>query len=304
MSAQHNVNPKIVYLLISGSLSSLHLKLMLILEDYKINMITDLANINDSDIVIPCTVMAQSMLYKSDIYMTLDDKTSFYNYITDNCQELLQDIHLIPTYNSGYNGSDKYSTFLIKPNDGHGSQNQKMETGYISDIITKYGKNNQIQDIINISIIYELDFICRDGHIIGSIFHETEASSRTPQDYVFGIFCTQIIDLPDGMLEMCENIIKKTNYNGFIEFEFIKDRCGVIYIMECNPRLSGFVCNPMYFERLIGPYYNIKSSFCENLIKSNNYNCNSKMRLFDNRHEICRYVKYKIDRFLDSLNFL
>jgi hypothetical protein len=304
MSNENNTAPKTIYLLMSGHLSAGSVKLMSMLEDYKVYLVTDLKNIKDDAIVIPCTVIAQTMLYKSDIYNILDNKSSFYRYLTENCKDSLDNIRLIPSYDKEYKGPNKYATFLIKPNDGHGSQNQIKETGYVYDIISKREKNNQIQDIIDLTVIYELDFICKDGNIIGSIFHQTEASNRTPLDYVFGIYCTQITNLPDGMIDICTNIIKNTNYNGFIEFEFIKDVNGVIYIMECNPRLSGLVCNPYYFKNLIGPYYNIQSRLCNTLIKSTSYNCNKKIRLFDPFQEIYGYTNYRISRFLDSLNLL
>ena len=273
-----------IYLL-TTALHLFCLKLFCYLDDYNVVIITNLNNIEKHDIVIPCSVGAQEIYYKNNIYKLLDNKTLFYKYLYDNYNDKMQNIRFIPSYDKYYKGENKNSMFLIKPNDDFGSKNQIIESGFIYEIISKYSNSYQIQDIIDINVIYEIDFVCKKGNIIGSIFHKTYNKTRTTCDYIIGVDSIQTKNIPNEIVKLCKKIIEDTKYNGLIQFEFIKDTKGTIYIMECNPRISGHLTNPQYFKKLIEPMYNVKSRYCDYCIKQSSCDSDS-----DNEVKICNYV--------------
>lgn len=283
---------KKIYLLITEVRLYMY-NLLFYLDEYNIIIILGLENIKKEDIVIPCSVEAQSMLYKNNIYNLLDNKSTFYKYLYDNYKNKMEGVCFIPTYDIHYNGKNIRSKFFIKPIDGEGSENQIIEMGYIYEIISKYAKTHQIQDVIDIILLYEINFICNEGNIIGSIIHKTTSSTRKTMDYFFGINSIQTVKLPTGIIELCKTIIKDIKYNGFIGFDFIKDIDGVIYIMECNPRITNSLSNPQYFKKLIEPYYNLKSGFCDSLTKQISYNGDTKINLFNTPNRFYKYFKYK-----------
>lgn len=211
----------------------------------------------------------------------------------------MKHIHFIPTYDENYKGENIHSKFLIKPNNGAASKNQIIKSGHIYEFISKYAEKYQIQEIIDIRVIYEIDFICKDGDIVGSIFHKTYQKERKTSDYFWGVNSIQTTNLPKGIIELCKNIIKDVKYNGFINFDFIKDVHGTVYIMECNPRLSGILYNPQYFKKLIEPYYNIKSKFCDHLIKTKSHDDDydndnhTEVELFNIHRRFYDYYSYK-----------
>lgn len=280
-----------IYLLISTTFS-FYIRLQHYLCDEKFILIKDLQKVNPGDIVLPCCVKAHTLLYQREVYKIFDNKTLFYemlkNYFT------LNQIRLIPTYDSKYQGDNKYSTFIIKPNEDYGSKNQRIETGYVYDLVKKYAQNNQIQDILEIRAIYEIDFFCKNGEKRGSIFHKTNAKTRKQSDYFFGVYSTELTTLPEGMLHLCDSIMKESNYTGFIQFEFIEDIHGTIYFMECNPRMSGSMNNPHYFKKRIEPNYPITSRFCDSLIDSNEYTIGSKIHMFNIPYNYYQYILYQL----------
>jgi hypothetical protein len=95
------------------------------------------------------------------------------------------------------------------------------------------------------------------------------------------------------MLPLCESIIKESNYNGFIQFEFIEDTNGTIYLMECNPRMSGSINNPHYFKKLIEPNYTVTSRFCDSLIRSNAYMIETEIPMFNVPYNFYQYLLYQ-----------
>ena len=56
-----------------------------------------------------------------------------------------------------------------------------------------------------------------------------------------------------------------TNYSGFIELEFLIDKHNKIYLIECNPRISGTIRCMLnkydipYVYNLVNPYINLFS---------------------------------------------
>lgn len=260
--------------------------------DENVIVIKDLQKVKHSDIVIPCCVKAHTLLYKRDVYEIFDNKTLFYEMLKKYFT--LNRIKLIPSYDSNYQGENKYSTFIIKPNCEHGSKNQLIETGYIYNLLKKYVQTSQIQDLLEIRSIYEIDFFCKHGEKKGSIFHKTNAKNRKNYDYFFGVYSTELTTLPEGMLHLCESIMKESNYTGFIQFEFIEDIYGTIYFMECNPRMSAGIHNPHYFKKLIEPNYPVTSRFCDRLIDSNAYTIGAEIRMFNVPYNYYQYILYQI----------
>ncbi|NBU98799.1 MAG: hypothetical protein EBS19_11425, partial [Spirochaetia bacterium] len=53
-----------------------------------------------------------------------------------------------------------------------------------------------------------------------------------------------------------KTIVKRLNLYGIVEFEFLIDTKDDIYIMECNPRISGSVRVPLFFDEIIRKYIN------------------------------------------------
>jgi predicted ATP-grasp superfamily ATP-dependent carboligase len=260
-------------------------------DDYNVKIINNLDNISKSDTVIATDIETHILLYESQVYNLLDNKNLFYKHIKDNYSDNTDDIYLIPTYNYNYQGNNFCSKFIIKPFTGIGSKNILFEEGFIYDIISKYSNNNQIQDIIQISQTYNVNLSCRDGKIIGVFGLKHNNPQIKTADYIFGFESNYIDRLPKNIFDFCEKIIKNYSYNGFINFEFIQDHTGKIYIMECNPRISGGIENPLYFKYLIEPYLSINSKLVDNMIKSG-YVCN-KVKRFDHFDFCVEYVKYK-----------
>lgn len=56
---------------------------------------------------------------------------------------------------------------------------------------------------------------------------------------------------------------------GIINFEFLIDVDNNIYIMECNPRLSGCIYNKYFYENIIIPYISKTHSKCKKFSQPN-----------------------------------
>lgn len=246
---------------------------------------TTLENVKSTDVIIPIDVKSQTLLYKNTIYDMLDDKKVFYEYLK-RCD--LKNIRLINSYDSDYKGEDIYSEFIIKPSNEYGSKGQMRKKGYIREIIAEYANNNQIQDIINIRTLYEVNFSCKKGDIVGKLCCVTHDKHRKSSDYKKGVRGYYTLDIPYNILTLCENIINRLNYTGLIEFEFIEDENGTIYIMECNPRMSGHIDNPLYFKLIIEPYFHIKSSFVDKIIQKEKLN--EKTTIFNFLNFVRKYI--------------
>ena len=295
-----NPNRSTIYLLVITE-HSLLLQILIyyLIDDYNVKIINNLDNINHNDIIIPVCVKAQALLYKDKIYSTLDNKKSFYNLL-GNYSNCLKHIHLIPSYDKNYKGDNIFKNFLLKPVNDWGSKNILFKEGFIYDIISKYAKTHQIQDIIKLKAIYEANFVCKDGVIINNIMCITNESILT-QNYLDSIDNTKNIpkyilitkNIPKYILKLCKTVIASLNYNGFIEFEFIKDVNGKFYIMECNPRISGTIYNPLYFKELVEPYFYIKSTFANYLVKSYEYKYEKKVK-YNSYLNLQKYLKFKL----------
>lgn len=244
----------------------LYFKLMC--NKYSPKIITSLKNISPNSIIIPISHTAQKNIYKNNIYKILDDKVHFYSFFKNN-YEFYNKIKMIKTYDKFYNGDNIFSIFIIKKSNSLGSMGNKIVKGYIYDLINKYTHNYQIQDLLKIKQIYSVDYTCFNGDIYGTYVWKTMNHFPLQTDYIKFVkdyllckktaIITNIID-NEHIKKLTKQIIEDLNYNGFINFEFLIDTYDNIYIMECNPRLSGCIINKHFFNNIIIPYINKKHS--------------------------------------------
>ena len=199
------------------------------------------------------------LVNKNYVYNILDDKKNFYNFIKKYNLLNNTNIHLIKTYTKSNLYCNKYGQFLIKDTLGIGSNYNHIESGYLHNLIRKYSKNYQIQDIIDGQYIDAINCLCKDGKIIRSLNFQAKHKKIKNK---FELLDQQYFCETDSkFLKVIENIVEKLNYSGFIEFEFITDSTKQkIYLMECNPRISGNLLCDMkntfcpFIAELIIPY--------------------------------------------------
>jgi hypothetical protein len=236
-------------------------RLILYNKDIVVNIISNL-NLNNvsisNNIIIPQGIIHQYEVfhdfYTDNIYSIIDNKMYFYYYLEQN-RHLLKGISLIPTYNKTYTGENIHDEFIIKHANGFSSAYNQKKTGYIKDLIKDYGSSHQIQPIIPIKHIYGVNCSCLYGKIIGLFVYESEEISE--ESFVNGIPSKNYNYIKyDSIKIFVKKIIQQLNYNGFIELEFIIDKNDKIYIMECNPRISGALYIYFYFDWVILPYIN------------------------------------------------
>jgi len=210
-------------------------------------------------IIIPFGICQQSNFYKSKIYYDLDNKSTCYE-ICEKYRNILEitGIKLINYYTKEYIINRKPNIkkkFILKPNDGKGSNGIMYIEDNIYPLINKY-KNYQIQDIIDNDCGFEFSCCCINGKIISHICIKTKIIKRDNLEYFKGITGTVVFN--KKIYNFAKNFIHQITYNGFAEFEFIskKKNSGEreIYFMECNSRISGWVNNEYYFDKIILPY--------------------------------------------------
>ena len=206
-----------------------------------------------------------------NIYNILNDKTQFYNYLKYSNNDLLNEVTLIPTYDEYYSGENKYGNFFIKNNLGYSSSFNYKKTGFVKDLINEFGKTNQIQEIIPIKHIYGVNCSCLYGKIVGLFVYECD--DLTKQSYIDGCLDKNYNYIKyDIVKTFIKSLIERLNFNGFLELEFIIDTNNKIYIMECNPRISGAVYGHFFFDWVILPYIFVLMT--KNLKEINLYDTN------------------------------
>lgn len=256
-----------IYILLESQaelfLKVLKSRILLNNKSFKVHVIKELNNLSiEKDIIIGLQVTDQYNIFKKytnnyNIYShILDDKIGFYEFYLKRHPDLLTEISLIPSYDKTYKGENIYSKFMIKHRQGHTSQYNTIESDFINNLINKHNDNYQIQKLLDVKHIYGVDCSCSNGKILGVFTY-----------LVNGILTADIFNNPINQKEtnfikneivkrFVTNIIKKLNYNGFIEFEFLIDTNNKIYIMECNPRISGALHCWYYFDWIVMPYLN------------------------------------------------
>jgi len=215
----------------------------------------------DKDVIISTNegyqydIFEKYLPLKANVYVLLNDKIKFYYFLKEN-RDLLQGIRLIPTYGKSYKGPNITKTFLVKNKDGWASEFNQIIHGNIYELIQQYSHKHQVQEIIDVKHIYGISCSCLFGKILG-IYSYKSFGPITPESYVTGFDAirTNHVDIP-AVRVFLKKIFKRLKYNGIVEMEFIIDHHDIIYIMECNPRISGSLMIPHYFDWVIMPYLN------------------------------------------------
>lgn len=208
-----------------------------------------------TDVIISTNVTHQFHIFKPycafDIYSMLDHKLQFYEYLARNmhlCHE--NNIHLLPCYNKSYNGPNLTKQFMIKAANGFSCKYNTIEYDSIYNLIKKYPNNYQIQDLMDVKNIYGVSLCCKQGKIISAYSYLTQGAVTTTS---FHADRNCEIRIPE-VKKFLKRMIADLKLNGIIEVEFLIDRSNKIYVMECNPRISGSLRVPHYYNSIILTY--------------------------------------------------
>ena len=217
----------------------------------------------EKDIIIPVDVISNKNLFDKFgnlYYEMLDDKIDFYNYLYWN-EDLLGNIRLIPFYDKTFHGKNKTQKFILKHRKGQGSMYNKIVSRPIYTLIHEYADTHQIQEFINADKTIAVDGFCSQGKI-QSLFYSVQKGPLFFKDYKDNGFSMEYCTTFPNK-EICnfiKSLLDRISYHGFFQFEFLLDQQQEIYILECNPRISGHVFTQNYYSTIILPY----------LLKSNN----------------------------------
>ena len=248
----------------------------------------------EATVIIPNGIQAQKRLgnylqYKNKflvnhdyIYDKLDDKINFYNMIRQH--DILKNsyIRLINTYDSKYKGPNKYSKFIIKHRKGAGSNDNKIVTDNIYNLIKKYGDDYQIQDILDVKKIHGINYLCKKGKLISGL--DFIYSGFIDNDNNYSDVKQELKNVEQKYVDVISKIVEKVNYNGFIELEFLEDTNDNIYLMEINPRISGNIkCTVQQDEYTYAPYItNLLAPYCDIITKKiDDTNLSNKLELIN-----------------------
>jgi biotin carboxylase len=250
------------------------------------NEILDKQSIKINDIVIPITINSINACFNAKIQSclvnppkitdTLDNKVSCGKFI-----EKLN-INIIPTFYNEKNDTindllnfidySNSNLFLIKPKNSFGARG--INTITKNELINDY-KNNRnifneflIQKYLGKRTLYSVDCVSKDGRIIGFLINKGDAFYDKSDLVAFQSRLTnykhEIVDSKDifyrKILDATAKIVYETNYNGFMEVEFLADKNeDNLYFMEVNPRISGCVTYSNYLvypviDKVIIPY--------------------------------------------------
>ena len=224
-------------------------------KDNDVQFISNLSSVNIAhDIILTHNVDTQYYLFKhlysTNIYNMLDDKTAFYQYLNRNT-DLLPNLHLIPSYDLSYQGPNIKKQYMVKANNGFLGAYNEIIDDHLHNLLYKYAKTHQIQDLIHIKKILAVNCSCINGTIIGAYTYNTYRSDprypynhQTESNYIEN----------SEVIHFMKELVKRLNYNGFIEVELLIDPSNHIYIMECNPRISGCVYGRIYYKCVMFPY--------------------------------------------------
>jgi len=223
---------------------------------YSVKVVRNITNIDlENNIVIPMDSCTNYLVYgnrDAEKYKMLDDKIDFYDYLKWN-QDLLGEIKLVPTYSNLYNGPNIKKKLIVKDRNGHGSIYNKIVVDRIYSIITKYPEH-QIQDFIEAELLIAVDGFCQQGKM-EHIFYSTQQCIKSFNDYKsLGFPMTYTNTISDKNIgDFLCNLLERLDYSGFFQFEFIQKGQN-LYILECNPRISGHVLTKNYFDLVILPH--------------------------------------------------
>jgi len=256
---------KTVYLLTCErkNLPITYCTLFFLLGQYRVSFIRNLSHVQVGDIVIPVDVKAHVLYYNASVHETLDDKLLFYAHIQSrNIVEMCGNaIRLIPSYDDSYTGENIHGKFILKHKHGLGSEGIIYKRGYVRDLVARY-RDYQIQDVLDIIEVHSVNCHVKNGKITAYVYYKS-TPNRTVASYLVGVNDTIIEGIDRAMLRFCKLALRATNYQGLVEFEFAHCRDGRMYIMECNPRMSGWAVYPNYFKTLIEKQYGVPSDYAE-----------------------------------------
>ena len=225
---------------------------------HEVEVVDNIKNLNPSTCcIIGTNVEFQYTIFKylnnTNYYQMFDNKTSFYTFLNKN-RELWDGLNLIPSYDKSYIGENIYKSFLVKHNNGSGANLNKVITGNLKDIINNYSNNSQIQEILTVKHILGISVCCRFGKIIG-VYSYNSIGEITAQNCKNGFPAIRYnYMIYPAVRNFFKKLVKYTSFNGFLEIEFLIDKNDKIHIMECNPRLTGSVRVPQYFNLVINEY--------------------------------------------------
>ena len=226
---------------------------------YQVQIVKDCSHISpDNHALIAANVDFQYSIFKhrcpfGNIYNRLNDKIICYEYMKQNA-DLLNGIQFIPHYDSSYRGESITKNFMLKGKDGWSSKFNKIMHGNIHNLIATYGKQYQIQDVMDVKHIFGASVSALHGKIIGVYSYLTQ-EGITPEMNAQGFNAERGNYIKfENVRHFIKNIISRLSFNGIIEFEFLIDHNNTIYFMECNPRISGSLRVQTYFDWVIVPY--------------------------------------------------
>lgn len=225
-----------------------------------------------ANIIIPFGVMSQNILsdyseYKNKFLIPdfkwirkFNNKISFYKFLKNYDIINNTSINLIKSYSCNYKGDNFENEFIIKHKYGAGSSKNEIVKGNIYDIIEKYHINHQVQEIIDVLQIEGINCLCKNGKVINMINFIMPGFIN--KYYYKNKNIEKIGKIHQDIKKIIEKIVNITNYSGFIEFEFIRSKDNKIYILECNPRISGNLKIKQnndfpFIKQLITPYCDI-----------------------------------------------
>ena len=225
-----------------------------------ISVVTSVKNLDiNKDTIISTSVEGQYLIFqpfvKYNIYRMLDDKINYYNYLRSDPDLLANSgISLIPAYDHSYKGPAITKPFLIKQRNGWSSKFNTYITDNVYNLIQKYAATHQIQDVISVKHIYGISVSALFGKILG-VYSYKSFEGLTPQLNAQGFSAIRGNCIRDPRVRiLIKKIIKKLNFQGIVEFEFLIDTQNKLYAMECNPRISGSLRVSTYFDNVIKPY--------------------------------------------------
>lgn len=217
-------------------------------NEYNIKLKTNLKDINNKKNTIPFGVKSNELLFNNPYCSIFDDKQLFYDFLKKNMKS--STINLIPSFDQNYKGKNFKKKLIVKHKNGKGSENIKYVEDFLYNVIEKYGKDHQIQEIIDFDKSITLSAFCKDGkfkYYVSHLYYD----KLTPYSYIMGVKCKYLKNPPPEIFNYCKKIINITKFNGYVEFEFLKSKKNKLYIMECNPRLSGEIRIIYYFNEIV-----------------------------------------------------
>jgi hypothetical protein len=297
----HKPDKQTIYLLTceNKNIPLAYCLMFFLLNQYNISLINNIDNIdiNSHPIILPIDVKAQELLYNDTIYSIFDNKKKFYEYIINKKILKNNKIKLIKSYDDNYQGENKYGNYILKPINAKGGEGILYKKGNIKDLISKY-KDYQIQDVLNFEFVYSVNCFVKNGIIKNSVYYKSKPNKNT-LSYLTGVEDNILQNIPSNMKRFCKTLLNTTKYNGFIEFEFSKEKSGKVYIMECNPRMSGWCVYQNYYKKLIEKNFGIQSDYADYLSQNTKFSPGNVIKDNNPLNNFKDYIKFrKTTKFL------